>query len=71
MTSADGTRRLAWWLSGLAFLAAMVQALAAAFVVGSSYLVEYLKVRRPQRRGAQPATAATAPPSQRVPAATS
>src|SRR3954468_7834819 len=48
-----------------------VQALAAVFVVGSYYLAEYLKVRRPQRRGAQPATAATAPPSQRVPAATS
>src|SRR3954449_11590181 len=48
-----------------------VQALAAVFVVGSYYLAEYLKVRRPQRLGAQPATAATAPPPQRVPAATS
>src|SRR4051794_14557844 len=47
-----------------------VQALAAVFVVGSYYLAEYLKVRRPQRRGAQPATVATAPP-QRVPAAMS
>src|SRR3954470_22247268 len=48
-----------------------VQALAAVFVVGSYYLAEYLKVRRPQRHGAQPATVATAPPSQRVPAAMS
>src|SRR3954462_15493637 len=48
-----------------------VQALAAMFVVGSYYLAEYLKVRRPQRRGAQPATVAAAPPSHRVPAATS
>jgi high-affinity iron transporter len=40
------------------------QALAAAFVVGSYYAAEYVKVKRPQRRG-QPVTAvrATAPPS--------
>src|SRR5919112_743438 len=35
-----------------------VQALAAVFVVGSYFLAEHLKVRRPQRRGLQPAVRA-------------
>jgi high-affinity iron transporter len=38
------------------------QVLAAAFVVGSYYLAEYIKVRRPQRRGEAAATRADAPP---------
>src|SRR3954451_22918441 len=38
------------------------QVLAAFFVVGSSQLAEPLKVRRPQRRGEQPAVRADAPP---------
>ena len=38
------------------------QVLAAVFVIGSYYAAEYLKVRRPRRRGAQPAVRATAPP---------
>src|SRR4051794_5025022 len=60
----------AWFEMYSAWETLGVQALAAVFVVGPSYLAEYLKVRRPPRRGAQPATAATAPP-QRVPAAMS
>src|SRR5215208_1839370 len=41
-----------------------VQVLAAVLVVGSYYLAEYLKVRRPQRRGEQPrAQRADAPPA--------
>jgi high-affinity iron transporter len=39
------------------------QALAAVFVVGSYFLAEHLKVRRPQRRGDAPAVHATAPPT--------
>ena len=39
-----------------------VQLLAAAFVVGSYVLAEHLKVRRPARRGEQPAVRADAPP---------
>jgi high-affinity iron transporter len=39
-----------------------IQALAALFVVGSYYLAEYLKVRRPRRQGVQPAVRAQAPP---------
>src|SRR4051794_4114912 len=38
------------------------QALAGAFVVGSYYLAEYLKVRKPSREGHQPAVRAAAPP---------
>src|SRR5689334_12509821 len=38
------------------------QLLAALFVVGSYHLAEYLKVRRPQRRGQAPAVRASAPP---------
>jgi high-affinity iron transporter len=38
------------------------QLLAAAFVVGSYLLAEHVKVRRPQRRGEQPAVRADAPP---------
>lgn len=38
------------------------QFLAAAFVVGSYYLAEYLKVRRPRARGQQVAVHASAPP---------
>jgi high-affinity iron transporter len=38
------------------------QALAATFVIGSSYMAEYLKVRRPKSRGEAPAEAATLPP---------
>ena len=39
------------------------QALAAIFVVGSYYAAEYVKVKRPQRRGAAvTARRATAPP---------
>ncbi len=38
------------------------QALAAAFVVGSYYAAEHVKVRRPLRRGERPAVRATAPP---------
>ena len=41
------------------------QVLAAAFVVGSYYLAEHLKVRRPQRRGERVAVRAVEPP-QRV-----
>ena len=41
------------------------QALAAAFVIGSYYAAEYVKVKRPQKRG-QPVTAvrATAAPAE-------
>jgi high-affinity iron transporter len=39
------------------------QLLAAVFVVGSYYLAEYLKVRRPLARGEQPARPATEPPA--------
>ena len=39
------------------------QLFAAAFVVGSYQLAEYLKVRRPQRAGHQPAVRADAPPA--------
>ncbi|MGI9187352.1 MAG: FTR1 family iron permease [Gaiellales bacterium] len=42
------------------------QALAAAFVIGSYYAAEYMKVRRPRRRGETPAQVATAPPAPRV-----
>jgi high-affinity iron transporter len=45
------------------------QALAAAFVVGSYYAAEYVKVRRPQRRGQPPARLATAPPETITPPA--
>lgn len=38
------------------------QALAAVFVIGSYYLAEHMKVRRPQRRGELVATRADAPP---------
>jgi high-affinity iron transporter len=38
------------------------QVLAAAFVVGSYLLAEHVKVRRPRRRGEQPAVRADAPP---------
>jgi hypothetical protein len=38
------------------------QVLAALFVVGSYQLAEHLKVRRPQRRGEQPAVRADAAP---------
>ncbi len=38
------------------------QVLAAGFVVGSYLLAEHVKVRRPQRRGEQPAVRADAPP---------
>ena len=44
------------------------QLLAAAFVVGSYYLAEHLKVRRPVARGQQPAVRASAPPVQPAPA---
>jgi high-affinity iron transporter len=40
-----------------------VQAVAAVFVVGSYYLAEYLKVKRPRRMGAEPAVRAEAPPA--------
>lgn len=38
------------------------QALAAAFVIGSYYAAEYVRVTRPRRRGEQPAVAPTAAP---------
>ena len=38
------------------------QALAALFVIGSYYLAEYVKVRRPRRRGEAAASRADAPP---------
>jgi high-affinity iron transporter len=38
------------------------QFLAAAFVIGSYFLAEHLKVRRPKAHGAQPAMRADAPP---------
>ena len=38
------------------------QVLAATFVIGSYYLAEHMKVRRPRERGAQPAVRAEAPP---------
>jgi high-affinity iron transporter len=41
------------------------QVLAAAFVIGSYYLAEELKVKRPQRRGERPATPSEAPPAER------
>jgi len=40
----------------------VAQALAAAFVVGSYFLAEHLKVRRPAKRGEAPATRPVAPP---------
>jgi high-affinity iron transporter len=43
------------------------QVLAAGLVVGSYYLAEYLKVRRPRARGARVAEPATAPPRRREP----
>jgi high-affinity iron transporter len=39
-----------------------VQVVAAGFVVGSYYLAEHMKVRRPMRRGEQPAVRSDAPP---------
>ncbi len=45
-----------------------VQLLAALFVVGSYYLAEYVKVRRPRARGEQAAVRSTAPPATPVPA---
>jgi high-affinity iron transporter len=39
-----------------------VQALAAAFVIGSYYAAEYLKVKRPQRRGLHAAVRSAEPP---------
>jgi high-affinity iron transporter len=39
------------------------QLLAGAFVVGSYYLAEYVKVRRPRSRGEEPARPAEAPPA--------
>ena len=39
------------------------QLLAALFVVGSYFVAREVKVRRPQRRGEQPAVRAAAPPS--------
>jgi high-affinity iron transporter len=39
------------------------QVLAAVFVIGSYYLAEWMKVRRPRQRGQVPAQRATAPPS--------
>ena len=44
------------------------QLLAAAFVIGSYYLAEHLKVRRPLKRGEQPAVRADAPPAEAAPA---
>ena len=41
------------------------QLLAAAFVIGSYYLAEYLKVTRPLKHGAQPAVRSTTPPDAR------
>jgi high-affinity iron transporter len=41
----------------------VAQVAAAAFVIGSYFLAEELKVRRPKRRGVSPAAAASAPPS--------
>ena len=41
------------------------QLLAAAFVIGSYYLAEHMKVTRPARRGEAPATRAVAPPLER------
>jgi high-affinity iron transporter len=43
------------------------QALAAAFVIGSYYLAEYLRVRRPRERGQTPAVAAVEPPQAALP----
>jgi high-affinity iron transporter len=40
-----------------------IQLLAALFVVGSYWLAKELKVRRPQRRGLQPATHPDSPPA--------
>jgi high-affinity iron transporter len=44
------------------------QALAALFVVGSYFAAEQVKVKRPQRRGEQPAVRAEAPPAVALPA---
>lgn len=44
----------------------VAQSAAAAFVLGSYFLAEELKVRRPRRRGTSPAIRATAPPPPRV-----
>jgi high-affinity iron transporter len=46
----------------------VAQTVAAALVVGSYFLAEELKVRRPRRRGRAPAVRASAPPPARVPA---
>jgi len=45
------------------------QALAAAFVIGSYFAAEYVRVRRPRRRGEQPAQPASLPPQTAVPLA--
>lgn len=45
------------------------QALAAVFVIGSYFAAEYLRVRRPRRRGHQPAQPAGLPPETAVPLA--
>jgi high-affinity iron transporter len=47
-----------------------VQLMAAGFVIGSYYLAEYLKVRRPAKRGRPVAVAASAPPVSAEPART-
>jgi high-affinity iron transporter len=46
------------------------QVLAAVFVVGSYYLAEYVKVRRPRARGEAPAQRADTPPVEAPAAAT-
>jgi high-affinity iron transporter len=43
------------------------QAVAALFVVGSYFLADWLRVRRPRRRGEPVAQPATAPPPMRRP----
>lgn len=47
----------------------VAQALAATFVIGSYFAAEYLKVRRPRRRGQQPAQPAAPPPQTALPLA--
>jgi high-affinity iron transporter len=45
----------------------VAQVVAAALVIGSYFLAEELKVRRPRRQGGPPAPRPTAPPARRLP----
>jgi high-affinity iron transporter len=65
-TTPLGVRFPDWWARWFAVVPTRetvgAQALAATLVIGSYFLAEHLKVRRPRRRGEAPAVRPTAPP---------